>query len=191
MKDMTPMNTFFQRIWLSISVLLSVPASAVAFSNGADNFALAVMDSAGKPVLNRPVELLVELTTGTMDGEAQYAEVHVDTTDAAGWVAFAIGFGNPTDPKFVFDNYDIARGKNFIRIALKEPGGVRMLLKSQLANVPEVRKWLFASEKSNTVIAVMITVWLGIVVYLLLSGRKMRRLEQQVAELKQRHSQSS
>ena len=104
---------------------------------------------------------------------------------------FDIGAGKPTDAKYVFDNFDIGQGNNFLRVSLKEASGWRLLLKSQVPNVPKIRKWLFADEKSNTVISVMIVVWLGIVVYLLLSGRKLRKLEKQLAELKQRRGHVS
>lgn len=144
-----------------------------------------VADSTGQPKAAQPVELMVELTTGQLDGQTQYAETHAVQTDPKGIAAIAIGFGKPTDAKYVFDNFDVAQGDNFVRVSIKEAGGWRLLLNSQMPNVAKVRKWLFADEKSNTVIAVMVIVWLGIVVYLLLSGRNMRKLEKQVAELKQ------
>jgi CcmD family protein len=156
-----------------------------------DNFALVVMDSAGRPMANAPVELMVALTTGSLDGQVQYEEIHAKATDATGMVSFAIGSGKVTDGKYVFDNFDIAQGNNFMRLSIKEAGGWRLLLKTQVPNVPEIRKWLFANEKSNTVIAVMVVIWVGIVVYLLLSGRKLRRLEKQLAELKERNRNSA
>ena len=166
-------------------ILLALPLAAAAFNNGSPNFQIVGADSLGQPKAAQAIELMVELTTGSLDGQAQYAETHATQTDPNGVAAIAIGFGKPTDAKYVFDNFDISQGDNFVRISLKEAGGWRLLLKSQMPNVPQVRKWLFADEKSNTVIAVMIIVWLGIVVYLLLSGRKMKQLEKQVAALKQ------
>jgi CcmD family protein len=165
--------------------LLGMPLAAAAFNSGDPNFALVLRDSSGQALAGQAVEVLVELTTGRIDGQAQYAETHAGKTAADGMLAIAIGFGKPTDPKYVFDNFDAAQGDNFVRISIQEAGGWRLVLDSQMPNVPKLRKWLFADEKSNTVIAVMITVWLGIVVYLLLSSRKMRRLEKQVAALKQ------
>lgn len=182
-KDMIPTTIArLKRIWLGLALVVALPLGNFA----ANNFALVVGDSLGKPVQGKPVELLVELTTGSMDGQAQYAETHASTTDSAGLAAFRLGAGKVTDTKYVFDNFDIAQGDNYLRVSIKDAGGWRLLLKSQVPNVPELRKWLFADGKSNTVIAVMIVVWLGIVVYLLSSGRKLRKLEKQLAELKQR-----
>ncbi len=177
----------FKRILLGMLLLLGVSAGNLA----ATNFALVVTDSFGKPMEGKPIELMIELTTGTIDGQAQYAEMQNISTDAAGLATFDIGAGKATDAKYVFDNFDIGQGNNFLRVSLKEANGWRLLLKSQVPNVPKIRKWLFADEKSNTVIAVMIVVWLGIVVYLLLSGRKLRKLEKQLAELKQRRGHVS
>lgn len=176
----------FGSIWIGMLLIAVCPAQALAFNNGADNFALVVTDSFGRPMAGKQVELLVELTTGSLDGQAQYAETQAVASDSEGVVRFPLGFGKPTDPKFVFDNFDVAQGNNFLTLSVKEAGSWRMLLRSQIPNVPEVRKWLFANEKSNTVVAIMIVVWVGIVVYLLLSGRKMRKLEKQLEELKQR-----
>ncbi|MEY3441777.1 MAG: hypothetical protein RLZZ519_58 [Bacteroidota bacterium] len=177
----------FKRILLGMLLLLGISAGNLA----ATNFTLVVTDSFGKPMEGKPIELMIELTTGTIDGQAQYAEMQSISTDAAGLATFDIGAGKATDAKYVFDNFDICQGTNFLRVSLKEAGGWRLLLKSQVPNVPKIRKWLFADEKSNTVIAVMIVVWLGIVVYLLLSGRKLRKLEKQLAELKQQRGHQS
>ncbi len=165
--------------------MLALPMAAAAFNNGSPNFQLVVTDSLGQAKAAQQMELLIELTTGALDGQVQYAETHATQSDPKGIAAIAIGFGKATDAKYVFDNFDIAQGDNFVKVSLKEAGGWRLLLNTQLPNVPKVRKWLFADEKSNTVIAVMVIVWLGIVVYLLLSGRKMKQLEKQVAALKQ------
>ena len=151
----------FKRILLGMLLLLGVSAGNLA----ATNFALVVTDSFGKPMEGKPIELMIELTTGTIDGQAQYAEMQSISTDAAGLATFDIGAGKPTDAKYVFDNFDIGQGNNFLRVSLKEASGWRLLLK--------------------------IVVWLGIVVYLLLSGRKLRKLEKQLAELKQRRGHVS
>lgn len=42
---------------------------------------------------------------------------------------------------------------------------------------------LFKDEKINTVIAVILLVWLGIGAYLILTGRKLRKLEKEVQEM--------
>ncbi len=178
------MSAWRAKWWMALAIL-AMPMAASAFNNGSPNFQLVVADSMGRARFAQPVELMVELTTGQLDGQAQYAETHAVQTDPKGIAAVAIGFGKPTDPKYVFDNFDVSQGDNFVRVSVREADGWRLLLSSQLPNVAKVRKWLFADEKSNTVIAVMVIVWLGIVVYLLLSGRNMRKLEKQVAELKQ------
>ncbi|MFN8394716.1 MAG: CcmD family protein [Bacteroidia bacterium] len=169
---------------LGLGILLPLSATAT-------NLATQVNDSLGRPMAAAKVELRVELTTGTMDGETQYAETHAVQTDPAGVAAIDIGMGQVTDPKYVFDNFDIAQGSNFVRLSIKDAGGWRLLLKSQLPNVPQVRKWLFAGEKANTVIAIMVIVWLGIVVYLLLTGRRLRALEKRVVEYQQRERSKS
>lgn len=171
-------------ILLCVGVLFPLVAAGT-------NLATQVNDSLGHPMAGANVELKVELTTGSLDGETQYAEIHTLMTDAAGIAAIEIGQGKATDPKYVFDNFDIAQGSNFLRLSLKDAGGWRLLLKSQLPNVPQVRKWLFAGEKANTVIAIMVIVWLGIVVYLLLTGRRLRALEKRVAEYQQRERSRS
>ena len=166
-------------------LMLASPMAAMAFSDGTPNFQLVVADSTGHAIALQKVELLLELTTGALDGQAQYAETHAALTDSHGVAAIAIGFGKATEARYVFDNFDLSQGDDFLRLSIKENGGWRLLLNTQMPNVPKVRKWLFADEKSNTVIAVMLIVWLGIAVYLLLSGRKMKQLEKQVAALKQ------
>jgi CcmD family protein len=171
---------------LMAMALLALPSAAAAFNDGSPNFQLIVVDSSGHARPEQAIELLVELTTGDLKGMPQYAETHSVKTDANGVAAIAIGFGKATDPKYVFDNFDIAQGDNFARIMIQEAGGWRLLVNTQIPNIPKVRGWLFADEKSNTVIAVMTIVWLGIVVYLFLAGRKMRQLEKQVVALKQR-----
>lgn len=174
-------------LWIACLALVMLPMGASA----ADNFAIVLQDSFGRPLTGKSVEVLVELTTGAMDGQVQYAENHSVKSDSIGVISLAIGRGKATDPKYVFDNFDIAQGDNYVRVLVQEAGSWRLLVKSQIPNVPKIRKWLFADEKSNTVIAVMIVVWLGIVVYLLLSGRKVGRLEKQLAELQQRQGQKS
>lgn len=174
----------YMGLWMVLAALV-LPTTAFAFSDGTPNFKLVVTDSLGHPRATQSVELLVELTTGSLTGQTQYAETHVVETDAVGMAAFALGFGKPTEAKYVFDNFDIAKGDNFVRVLVRDAGGMRLLLNAQMPNVPKVRKWLFSEEKNNTVIAVMIVVWLGIVVYLLLSNRKIGKLEKQVAALKQ------
>ena len=171
-------------ILLGLAILLPLAAAGT-------NLATQVNDSLGHPMAGAKVELMVELTTGSLDGETQDAETHAIHTDAAGVAAIDIGTGKATDPKYVFDNFDIAQGSNFVRLSIKDAGGWRLLLKSQLPNVPQVRKWLFAGEKANTVIAIMVIVWLGIVVYLLLTGRRLRALENRVAEYQQRERSKS
>lgn len=171
-------------ILLCLGILLPLAAAGT-------NLATQVNDSLGHPMAGANVELKVELTTGSLDGETQYAETHAVQTDSAGVAAIEIGEGIATDPKYVFDNFDIAQGSNFLRLSIKDAGGWRLLLKSQLPNVPQVRKWLFAGEKANTVIAIMVIAWLGIVVYLLLTGRRLRALEKRVAEYQQREQSKS
>ncbi len=166
-------------------LVLASPLTAMAFSNGTPNFQVVATDSSGHAKALQKVELLLELTTGKLDGEAQYAETHEALTDSHGVAGIAIGFGKATEARFVFDNFDLSQGDDFLRLSIKENGGWRLLLNTQMPNVPKVRKWLFAEEKSNTVIAVMLIVWLGIAVYLLMSGRRMKQLEKQVAALKQ------
>ena len=48
------------------------------------------------------------------------------------------------------------------------------------------RRFLFADEKINTVIVVVLVVLAGLATYLLLSGRKVGKLEKQLAELEAR-----
>lgn len=46
------------------------------------------------------------------------------------------------------------------------------------------QKWLFQSEKINTVLAVILVIWVGIVVYLFLMHRKVSKVEQEIQRLK-------
>jgi|GEM_PF-7007737 len=48
---------------------------------------------------------------------------------------------------------------------------------------------LFRSEKINTVIIVVMVVWVGIAAYLILSGRKLSKLEKEVARMKEQYNQ--
>ncbi|MFM2376255.1 MAG: hypothetical protein RLZZ165_1352 [Bacteroidota bacterium] len=189
-EDMKSRDTSLRKLfWVGMFALLAIPHSTMAFSDGAANFSLVVTDSFGRPMAGKPVEFLVELTTGSIDGQTQYAETHSITTGGNGLARFAIGFGKPADPMQVFDQFDIGQGNNFLKVSVKEAEGWRLLLRSQIPNVPAVRKWLFQNEKMNTVIAIMVVVWLGIVVYLLIAGRRLRRLETQLKELKKRRGE--
>ena len=52
----------------------------------------------------------------------------------------------------------------------------------QAGTTPD-RRFLFADEKINTVIVVVLVVLLGIGAYLLLTGRKVRRLEKELDQI--------
>lgn len=52
-------------------------------------------------------------------------------------------------------------------------------------------KFLFRDEKINTVIVVITVIWLGIITYLLISGKKLKKLENELADLKNKTSGSS
>ena len=52
------------------------------------------------------------------------------------------------------------------------------------------QQFLFKDEKINTVIAVLVLVWIGIVLYLIFSGRKLKKIEGEVASLRQIGNQS-
>lgn len=59
-----------------------------------------------------------------------------------------------------------------------------------LLQAPEAQEaWLFKNEKINTVIVVVMVIWTVVAAYLLLSGLKLRKLEKQVAEIRDRHNQ--
>lgn len=176
---------------LSFLLLLFLPSFTMAFNDGSPNFEMIVTDSQGSKLAMAEIQLLVEITTGKLDGNTQYAENHKLITNDLGVARIPVGYGTPTKSEYVFDNFDISQGKNYIRIFILEAGGPRLLLNSQLANVAQVQKWLFADSKINTVIAIMIIVWLGILVYLLLTSRKVKALEKQLQELKQRGGQNS
>ncbi|MEM7659252.1 MAG: CcmD family protein [Bacteroidota bacterium] len=45
------------------------------------------------------------------------------------------------------------------------------------------QEWLFASEKVNTVLAVLLAIFLLVALYLVLTNRKLSALEQQFSEL--------
>jgi CcmD family protein len=171
-------------------VALCLPSWALA-AKVQPNFELMLRDSAGQPVHGRQLQLQVEITTGSFEGETQYAETHEAYSSNMGVVGIAIGQGKPTDPKYDFDKFDISQGKNFVRIFILEGNEKSLYMSTQMPNVPSVRKWLFADEKSNTVIAVMVAIWLGILVYLLLTARKIKRLEARISQLKQGGGQNS
>jgi CcmD family protein len=171
--------------WLLAALLLLSPCVGAAANGGNPNFQVRITDSLGRPLRSATVDLLVDLTMGDLNGQPQYQEQQVLLTDSLGVATMAIGYGQPTDPKYVFDNFNLDQGDNFIRISRKQGDDWQLILNAQMPNVPKIKKWLFADEKNNTVIAVMIIVWLGIVVYLLLSSGKLKKLEKQVAALKQ------
>lgn len=51
-------------------------------------------------------------------------------------------------------------------------------------------KFLFKDEKINTVIVIIMVIWIGIAAYLLVTGRKVSRLEHEVKNLQQRWQSS-
>ena len=61
---------------------------------------------------------------------------------------------------------------------------------STLLQADETR-WLFKSEKVNTILVVMLVIWVGIVVYLLWTGQKISKLEARMEELKQQRGDQS
>lgn len=56
------------------------------------------------------------------------------------------------------------------------------------ADMAEETRLLFKDEKIYTVIAVILIVWLGISIFLILTGQKVKKLEKEVAELKQKQN---
>jgi CcmD family protein len=58
-------------------------------------------------------------------------------------------------------------------------------LLSLLLQADPSQKWLFQSEKIYTVLAVVLIIWLGIILYLLFLQRNVTRLEKEVAQLTQ------
>ncbi len=53
----------------------------------------------------------------------------------------------------------------------------------QAGPATEDRRFLFADEKINTVIVVLMVVLVGIGAYLILTGRKVRKMEKELAEM--------
>ncbi len=58
-------------------------------------------------------------------------------------------------------------------------------LLSLLLQADASQKWLFQSEKIYTVLAVVLIIWLGIIVYLLFLRRDVTRLEKELGNLSQ------
>jgi CcmD family protein len=56
-------------------------------------------------------------------------------------------------------------------------------LMSLLLQADASQKWLFQSEKIYTVLAVVLVIWLGIIVYLLFLRRDVTRLEKELGNL--------
>jgi CcmD family protein len=54
---------------------------------------------------------------------------------------------------------------------------------SLLLQAAPTEKWLFQSEKIYTVLAVVLIIWLGIIVYLLYLRRDVGRLEKELGKL--------
>lgn len=52
---------------------------------------------------------------------------------------------------------------------------------------PDPNSFLFKDEKINTVIVVLVIVWAIIAGYMFFAGRKIGKLEKEVAEMKERH----
>ncbi len=53
---------------------------------------------------------------------------------------------------------------------------------------PDPNSFLFKDEKINTVIVVLVIVWAIIAGYMFFAGRKISKLEQEVADLKEKHA---
>ncbi|MEM0997465.1 MAG: CcmD family protein [Bacteroidota bacterium] len=138
-----------------------------------------ILDS-GQVVIGKEVNLRVALLSQTADGAVMYAETHRVTTNDGGVARMVIGSGKSLEGDF--DQLDLATGVYFVRVEADPRGGENYQLVSvaRLLSVSRIQQWLFANEKLNTVIVIIAVIWVGIIVYLLLTGKRVSKLESEL-----------
>jgi CcmD family protein len=150
----------------------------------AADYDVQIIDS-GRIVADREVNLRVSLLNNDAEGELMYQETFRTRTDAQGQAGFELGEGNVL--KGDFNAIDVGTGVYFVKVEADPAGGenYRLVSNSRLQSVSRVQKWLFANEKFNTVLIIIIVIWVGIVVYLLLTGLRVTKIENELKKLKQ------
>lgn len=169
--------------WALGLVLVMAQFGLMGRNPATTSYDIQVIDN-GQFLASESVNIRLSLST-KMDGEAAYTEVHTTNTDAQGKASVLIGDGKAI--KGDFDQLDLATGSYFVKVeyGLASTGMYRLLSHSRLLSVTRVQKWLFGKEKFNTVLTIIIVIWLGIIVYLLTMGRRISRLENDLKKIEQ------
>ncbi|HHG83896.1 MAG TPA: CcmD family protein [Bacteroidetes bacterium] len=163
--------------------LMFLQLSALGRNPAGMSYDLQVLDS-GHVVTNQAVSLRFSFAS-QLGGDIVFVETHATKTDLQGNASAILGEGKPE--KGNFDQIDLATGTYFIQVEydLSGQGNYHLLSNSRLLSVTRVQKWLFGREKFNTVLTIIIVIWLGIIVYLLMTGRRISRLEKDLKKMKQ------
>lgn len=149
----------------------------------AAEYDVQVIDS-GRVVANQDVNLRISLLNNAADGTTMFVETHGVKTTAEGMASFTIGDGKAVTGDF--NQIDVGTGVYFVKVEADPRGGENYQLVSngRLQSVSRVQKWLFANEKLNTVLIIIIVIWVGIVVYLLLTGMRVTKIENELKQVK-------
>jgi CcmD family protein len=150
----------------------------------AADYDIQVIDS-GRVVANQEVNLRVSLLNNAADGTAMFVETHKVMTAPDGQASFTIGDGKVVTGDF--NQIDVGTGVYFVKVEadLRGDENFQLVSNSRLQSVSRVQKWLFANEKLNTVLIIIIVIWVGIVVYLLLTGMRVTKIENELKKMKQ------
>lgn len=169
----------FKRITGLLLALLLVTGTMYA-----SEYDVQVIDS-GRVVANREVNLRISLLNNAASGAAMFVETHQVMTNAEGLASFTIGDGKVITGDF--NQIDVGTGVYFVKVEADPGGGenYQLVSNSRLQSVSRVQKWLFANEKLNTVLIIIIVIWVGIVVYLLLTGMRVTKIENELKKVKQ------
>ena len=169
-------------LWLGIMMLLGHPGMA-RDAEGA-TYDVQIIDS-GQVAAGRDADLRISLLSQTADGALMYSEKHSVITNENGVARVVIGSG--TAESGDFDQLDIATGVYFVKVEadLSGSGNYMLVSNARLLSVSRIQQWLFANEKLNTVLIIIIVIWVGIIVYLLLTGMRVSKLENELKQVQQ------
>jgi CcmD family protein len=169
---------------LFLGLLLLAVGPALARNADGASYDVQIIDS-GRVVSGQEVDLRIILHSQTADGAAMYQEKHRVMTNTEGVARMVIGEGNAESGDF--DQLDLATGVYFVEVQadLRGDGNYLLLSNARLLSVSRIQQWLFANEKLNTVLIIIIVIWVGIIVYLLLTGMRVSKLERELKHVQQ------
>jgi uncharacterized protein (TIGR02145 family) len=133
---------------LRIMILLIFPLIGISQAPQRINFQSVLRNTNGEVVSNRTVSLRISILSDTINGIADYVEIHTKTTDAGGLMSLQIG--NGTAPSMDFTTINWGNSAHFIQLEADLSGGNNYVLlgTQELMSVPYA---LYASATDTSV----------------------------------------